>query len=213
MGTVAASGGYWIAADADEIWAAPTTLTGSIGIFGAIPTFEDTLAELGIHSDGIGTTPIASGLNLTQPLSPLIKESIQLSVDYGYRQFLDIVAKGRKIDREQLADIAEGRIFDGRTAQRIGLVDHLGGLGDAVAAAAKRAGIADDFAPVYIKKPLSVREQLLQEITSEAPHSAGFDLPFLPAHLLRRFSQTVARFPFFSDPRGVYAHSLISGSL
>ena len=213
MSTVAASGGYWIAADADEIWAAPTTLTGSIGIFGAIPTFEDTLAGLGIHSDGIGTTPIASGLNLAQPLSPLIKESIQLSVDYGYRQFLDIVAKGRKIDREKLAGIAEGRVFDGRTAQRIGLVDKLGSLSDAVAAAAKRAGISDDFAPVYIKKPLSVGEQLIQEITSEGPHSAGIDLPFLPGQLLRQFSRTVARFPFFSDPRGVYAHSLLSGSL
>jgi protease IV len=213
MSTVAASGGYWIAADADEIWAAPTTLTGSIGIFGAIPTFEDTLAGLGIHSDGIGTTPIATGLNLAQPLSPLIKESIQLSVDYGYRQFLDIVAKGRKIDREKLTGIAEGRVFDGRAAQRIGLVDKLGNLGDAVAAAAKRAGVSDDFTPVYIRKPLSVREQLIQEITSKSPLSAGFDLPFPPAHLLRQFSRAVTRFPFFSDPRGVYAHSLISGSL
>ncbi len=215
MGTVAASGGYWIAADADEIWAAPTTLTGSIGIFGAIPTFEDTLAGLGIHSDGTGTTPMAAGLNLTQPLSPQLEESIQLSVEYGYRQFLAIVGKGRKIDNARLTDIAEGRVFDGKSAQRIGLVDKLGTLQEASQAAARLAGVSDNFRLSYIQKPRSVREKLFEELTSKSlilSPSAGSSQAFL-AGLFRQFSSSLDRLPIFSDPRGIYAHSLLPGSL
>lgn len=215
MGTIAASGGYWIAADADEIWAAPTTITGSIGIFGAIPTFENTLAELGIHSDGIGTTPLAAGLDLTQPLSPQLMESIQLSVDFGYRQFVDIVSKGRKIDKQRLAGIAEGRVFDGRAAQQIGLVDKLGNLREAVDSAAKLAKISGNFTPVYIKKPLSVREQMLEELTSKGSILTEIPLisSFIPTKLLQRFSESIAQLPLFSDPRGIYAQCFISGNL
>lgn len=214
MGTVAASGGYWIAADADEIWAAPTTLTGSIGIFGAIPTFENTLAGLGIHSDGTGTTPMAAGLDLTQPLTPQLKESIQLSVEHGYRQFLAIVGKGRKLDDARLADIAEGRVFDGRTAQRIGLVDKLGSLEDATRAAARLAGVSGDFRPSYIQKPRSLKEQVLEELTSQsrALFSSNGTSQALLAGLFRQFSSSLERLPIFSDPRGVYAHSLLTGS-
>jgi protease-4 len=215
MGTVAASGGYWIAADADEIWAAPTTITGSIGIFGAIPTFENSLAELGVHSDGIGTTPLAAGLDLTQPLSPQLTESIQLSVDYGYRQFIEIVSKGRKIDKERLAGIAEGRVFDGRTAQQVGLVDKLGNLREAVAAAAKRAKISGNFTPSYIKKPLSVREQMLEELASKGSTLSRLSVfsTLIPDRLLQRFEESMRQLPLFSDPHGVYAHCLLSGSL
>jgi len=215
MGTVAASGGYWIAADADEIWAAPTTLTGSIGIFGAIPTFEDSLAGIGVHSDGTGTTPMAAGLNLSQPLSPQLKDSIQLSVEFGYRQFLAIVGKGRKIDNEQLADIAEGRVFDGKTAQRIGLVDKLGNLQDAIQAAARLAKVSNDFRPSSIQKPRSVGEQLLEELTSKSrilTPSTGNAQAFLVG-LFRQFSSSLDRLPLFSDPHGVYAHSLLPDSL
>ncbi len=215
MGTVAASGGYWIAADADEIWAAPTTLTGSIGIFGAIPTFEDTLAGYGVHSDGTGTTPLAAGLNLTQPLPPQLKDSIQLSVEYGYRQFLAIVGKGRNIDDVKLADIAEGRVFDGKTAQRIGLIDRLGTLQEATASAARLAGVSHDFRPSAIQKPRSVKEQLLEELTGKSAALfpfVGGSQTFLTG-LFNYFSSSLQRLPIFSDPRGVYAHSLLPGSL
>lgn len=215
MGTVAASGGYWIAADADEIWASPTTLTGSIGIFGVIPTFENSLAEMGIHSDGTGTTPMAAGLDLSQPLSPQLKESIQLSVEHGYRQFLAIVGKGRKIDENRLAGIAEGRVFDGRTAQQIGLVDKLGTLEDAIQAAAQLAKVGDDFKPTYIQKPLSVKEQLLKELTTKSRvlfHSAGSLPPFVTA-ILRQVFSSLDSLSIFSDPRGVYALSLLPTSL
>lgn len=215
MGTMAASGGYWIAADADQIWAAPTTLTGSIGIFGAIPTFENTLADLGIHSDGIGTTPLASGLNLARPLSPQLKETIQLSVDHGYRQFLAIVGQGRKIDRNQLENIAEGRVFDGRTARKIGLVDELGGLDEAVAAAAGLASIADNFEPYYIRRSPSFGEWMLEKLAAEQQAWTNLSL-FLPdvlTDLQRRFTATIGPLPLFADPNGLYAYCFVTDSL
>ena len=215
MGTMAASGGYWIAADADQIWAAPTTLTGSLGIFGAIPTFENTLAELGIHSDGIGTTPLASGLNLARPLSPQLQATIQLSVDHGYRQFLAIVQQGRKIDRQQLESIAEGRVFDGRTAQKIGLVDELGGLDEAVAAAAGLAGIADDFEPYPIRRSPSLGEWMLEKLAAEqqAWSKLSLSMPGIVQDLHRRFSATFGPLPLLADPNGLYAYCFVTGSL
>ena len=215
MGTMAASGGYWIAADADQIWAAPTTLTGSIGIFGAIPTFENTLAGLGIHSDGIGTTPLASGLNLARPLSPQLQATIQLSVDHGYRQFLAIVQQGRKIDNQQLESIAEGRVFDGRTAQKVGLVDELGGLDEAVAAAAGLAGIADDFEPYPIRRSPSLGEWMLEKLAAEQQAWANFSLsmPGVVKDLHRRFSATLGPLPLVTDPNGLYAYCFVTGSL
>lgn len=215
MGSIAASGGYWIAADADEIWASPTTITGSIGIFGAIPTFENSLAALGIHSDGTGTTPLAAGLDLTQPLSPQLKQSIQLSVDHGYGVFLDIVEKGRKIGRERLDGIAEGRVFDGRTAQKIGLVDRLGDLDQAIAAAARLARIEGDYDPVYIKRSQSFVEQVLETVAAEqaalARQSTASN-PLLDA-LRRYLGLAVRQLPLLSDPRGIYAQCFVSGSL
>jgi protease-4 len=215
MGTVAASGGYWIAADADEIWASPTTITGSIGIFGAIPTFENSLAAVGIRSDGTGTTPLAAGLDLTQPLSPQLKQSIQLSVDHGYRVFLDIVEKGRKIGRERLDSIAEGRVFDGRTAQKIGLVDRLGDLNQAVAAAARLAKIEGDYDPIYIKRSQSFVEQVLETVAAEQAALKQLSTSSSPLldglrHIL---GVAMKQLPLLSDPRGIYAQCFVPGSL
>ncbi|MDR3088853.1 MAG: signal peptide peptidase SppA [Desulfobulbaceae bacterium] len=151
MGPVAASGAYWLAANADEIWAAPTTLTGSIGIFGAIPTFADSLAALGVHSDGVGTSEFAAGLNLTRELPPALAASIQLSVENGYRRFISIVAEGRKMRPEAVLKVAEGRVFSGRDAQKLHLVDKLGGLDEAVAAAAGLCNLKR-YRAVYVKE-------------------------------------------------------------
>ena len=215
MGTVAASGGYWIAADADEIWAAPTTITGSIGIFGAIPTFENSLAGIGVRSDGVGTTPLAAGLDLTQPLNPQLKQSIQLSVDHGYRQFLGIVEQGRKIDRQQLDSIAEGRVFDGRTAQKIGLVDRLGDLEQAIAAAAKLAKVAGDYDPVYIQRSHSFVEQVMEKVAAEQAALTRLSAATHPqlADFRRLLDSAVRQLPLFSDPRGVYAQCFVTGRL
>lgn len=204
MGAMAASGGYWIAADADQIWASPVTLTGSIGIFAAIPTFEDTLSDLGIHSDGVGTTSISTALNVTRPLSPLIKESITISLHRGYEQFLNIVSQGRSIDIKKLSSIAEGRVFDGNTAKKLGLVDNLGTLEDAIDAAADLAGL-DDYSASYIRRPRSVKDEFLQLFSGKV--SDWLTAKALPPSLLTAISRLTAPITdilFLNDPKGLY---------
>ena len=141
MGSVAASGGYWISATADEIWALPTTVTGSIGIFGLIPTFEKTLARYGVHSDGVGTTPFVGGASLERGVSDYYGEIMQQVIDAGYRQFLETVANGRNMTTDAVHEIAQGRVWTGEKALELGLVDHLGDLDQAIKAAARLAGI------------------------------------------------------------------------
>ena len=208
MGTVAASGGYWIAAEADEIWASATTITGSIGIFGAIPTFEDTLDNMGIHHDGTGTSPLAAGLNLTQPLPPLLAETIQLSVERGYRQFLSIIEGGRKIAPSALDSIAEGRVFDGKKAQELGLVDKLGTMQDAITAAARIAGVSD-YSAQYLHKPLSIKNKLLQQFSLKiiaVLKPSHFSLE--PLGRLYRFLAPLQQALQFNDPKGIYSHCM-----
>ena len=165
MGSVAASGGYWIAANADEIWATPTTITGSIGVFGILPTIENSLEKLGIHSDGVGTTDMADFMHIDRPLSPLAGNVIQHSVDNIYRRFINLVAEGRNTMPELIHPVAQGRVWSATDALEYGLVDQLGYLNDAIAAAAKRANLSDyNIKP--IEKKLSPFEQLMFEITS-----------------------------------------------
>jgi protease IV len=208
MGAVAASGGYWIAAEADEIWASDTTLTGSIGIFGAIPTFEDTLDNMGIHHDGIGTTALASGLNLTQPMPPLLAETIQLSVERGYRQFLSIIEAGRKLHPSAMISIAEGRVFDGKKAQELGLVDKLGTMQDAINSAARIAGVKD-YSAQFLHKPLSIKHKFLQQFSIKITalvKSSYFSLEPLSSlyRLLGPMHQTLQ----LNDPQGIYSHCM-----
>ena len=120
MGSVAASGAYWIAADADRIFASSNSLTGSIGIFMAIPTFENTLGNLGIRRDGVGTTNLSGSLDLSAPLSAEVKDAIQLTLEHGYRTFLSVVAEGRKMPPGDVQAIAQGRVFAGKMAWRQG---------------------------------------------------------------------------------------------
>jgi len=209
MGAIAASGAYWISADADQIWASPTTLTGSIGIFGAIPTFEDTLAEIGVYSDGVGTTSLSAGLNVTQPLPESLKKSIQLTVNNGYDRFLSIVANGRGIDREKMELIAEGRVFSGLKAKELNLVDELGGLSEAVIAAADLAGLAD-YSTVYIQRDISFRDRLIQQLTTESV--ALFPDFFTSSTLADIYYRTERQFKnllIMDDPHGIYADSML----
>ena len=138
---MAASGGYWISATADEIWAAPSTITGSIGIFGVIPTYEGTLAKIGVSADGVGTSDLAGAFDVTRPLNDLTKDVIQQSIESGYDQFLELVAKGRDMTVENVDQIGQGRVWLGTRAKELGLVDELGGLDDAIAAAARAADV------------------------------------------------------------------------
>ena len=128
MGNVAASGGYWISANADEIWASHNTITGSIGIFGIIPTFDRALNEIGINSDGVKTSTLDLSGSNAQPLDPALSRLMQQEIDYGYERFLNLVSKARNMSTEEVDKIAQGRVWAGSTALELGLIDNLGNL-------------------------------------------------------------------------------------
>ena len=139
MGDLAASGGYYIASSADEIWAHPATITGSIGIFGAIPTFQNTLKKIGVNVDGVGTTNLSGQLRIDRPLGEDAKVLLQSFIERGYEEFLAHVGEGRKKTRDEVHAIAQGRVWIGTDAKNNGLVDQLGLFDQAVKSAAKRA--------------------------------------------------------------------------
>ncbi|HRN61184.1 MAG TPA: signal peptide peptidase SppA [Luteimonas sp.] len=154
FGDVAASGGYWISMDADRIYADPSTITGSIGIFGLVPTFPRTLEKIGVHTDGVATTRMAGAFDLSRPLAPEAGQVIQAYIDKGYRDFISRVAQGRKRTPEQVDEVARGRVWTGEQAKARGLVDEFGGLPAAIADAAARAklGDADAWRTRYIER-------------------------------------------------------------
>jgi protease-4 len=170
MGELAASGGYYISAPANQIWASPATLTGSIGIFAIIPTIDQTLSKIGVSVDGLGTTPLAGALSIDRPLSTEATELIQSQIDRGYQQFVDRVASGRRETPQQIDAIGQGRVWAGADARRIGLVDHLGTMQDAVKAAARLAKVTS-YRVEFIRPHLSWAEELFQQ--SEAKAAAG----------------------------------------
>jgi protease-4 len=164
MSSVAASGGYWIALGADEIWAEPTTITGSIGIFAAFPTLEDSLGSMGVDSDGVGTTRLADAFDPTRPLNPMAASVMQQSIEHGYRRFIEQVAQSRGMSIEDVRAAARGRVWSGEAAKERNLVDRLGGLKDAVRRVAEMARIEDDYQVMYIERPLTAREALLKKL-------------------------------------------------
>jgi protease-4 len=192
MGDVAASGGYWISMNADEIWAQPTTITGSIGIFGLFVTVPDTLAKLGIHTDGIGTTPLAGTLDIRRPLSPQLEAILNSVIKRGYSEFVGKVANARKQTPEQINTIAQGRVWSGSQAQERGLVDKLGGLDDAIAAAAARAKLGKDYQVRYVEREMSAWERVA--------------LSFSNSETLVR----IARYAGFALPPGMFSHADVS---
>jgi protease-4 len=143
MANLAASGGYWVSTPATRVFAEPATITGSIGVFAVIPSFENTLNEIGVNADGVKTTPISGQPDVMGGLSPEISAMLQSGVESNYARFLGIVAKARGKTPAQIDTIAQGRVWDGGTARQLGLVDQFGGLDDAVAYAAKAAKLDD----------------------------------------------------------------------
>ena len=164
MGDLAASGGYYIASSADEIWAHPATITGSIGIFGAIPTFQNTLKKIGVNVDGVGTTKLSGQLRIDRPLGEDAKILLQSFIERGYEEFLGHVAEGRKKSRDEVHAIAQGRVWIGTDAMGNGLVDHLGLFDQAVKSAAKLANLTGDYEVERIEPELSWAETLALQI-------------------------------------------------
>ena len=210
MGSVAASGGYWIAAQADQIWATPTTITGSIGIFGAFPTFEKSLKSLGITSDGVGTTKLSDAFDPSRPLNDVIAQSMNQMIERGYQRFIQRVAQGRNMEPEAVEKIAQGRVWAGTTAKDLGLVDQIGNLQDTIRAAAEQADLKD-YEITYITQPLTTREQLIKSFNRLIMAIFNFLQP--SGHPVQTIYDTVVdrkvgHLLLAEDPAGLYAFCL-----
>jgi protease-4 len=207
MATYAASGGYWISASADEIFAEPSTVTGSIGIFGMMTTFERTLEYVGVRTDGVGTTELA-GMSPTRGLSPGIKQIIQMNIERGYERFINLVATERGMTTQAVDQIAQGRVWIGTQALELGLVDKLGNLQDAIEAAAGLAEL-EDYDTKYIARKLSDKELFWQSfLTGTAAIFSGLDVePKTSAfqEILAKVDADLKQFTQLNDPLATYA--------
>lgn len=217
MGTYAASGGYWISAPANKIYASPSTITGSIGIFGMMMTFENSLSKLGIYTDGVGTTDI-SAFGPTQPLTEGMAQLFQLSINRGYQDFITLVAENRNMTLAQVDAIAQGRVWSGKKAKALGLVDELGNLTDAIVAAAELAKL-DTYDTLLIEKEASDRNKFMQKFMGKAQSFilANTDL-FTDSELtspisvntkpmtqfLAQLQTEITKMDQFNDPQGIY---------
>jgi protease-4 len=210
MGSIAASGGYWIAAPADQIWATPTTITGSIGVWGAFPTFEKSLKSLGITSDGVGTTKLSDAFDPSRPLNNLITKSMQQIIAQSYRRFIQRVAEGRNMQPEAVEKIAQGRVWAGTTAKELGLVDEIGSLQDTINAIAQMADLKD-YEITYIRQPLTTRGWLIRLLNRLI---SGVLVAFQPAdHPVKKLYDNVMDTEIdhilrANDPAGLYAYCL-----
>lgn len=182
MGDVAASGGYWVSTTADRIFAEPSTITGSIGVFGVVPSFEGLLAKMGVTTDGVGTTPLSGEPDVLGGVSPDFNRISQLSVENIYRRFLGLVAQARGMRPERVDGIAQGRVWDGGSAQQLGLVDRFGDLDDALTEAARLAKLDPAKArPYYIEPEVDpftafVTQMIESEEGASPSGSGGIDL-------------------------------------
>ena len=214
MGSVAASGGYWLATAGDEIWATPTTITGSIGVFGAFPTLENSLQKIGLNTDGISTTELGGAPSIDRPLAPKMNTVIQAGVDHTYQSFIKLVADARKKEVAEIHEIAQGHVWTGAKAKEIGLVDHLGTLNEVIAAAAARAELKE-YSVQLITQKLSPKEEFIRKILGDDAKV------FVPKSLLKPLVdlQTVQQelspllkpllaLQHLTDPQGIYASCL-----
>ena len=178
MGNVAASGGYWVSTPADFIYAEPSTITGSIGVFGVLPSFQGTLKKLGVGADGVKSTPLAGEPDLFKGPSPEVNTLIQTGVESMYRRFLGIVAASRHKTPQQVDQIAQGRVWDGGTAHQIGLVDGFGGMQEAIAKAAQLANLGSERGVRYLEPKRSLKDEILESLAlkddDEVPNTDAF---------------------------------------
>ncbi|WP_332811622.1 signal peptide peptidase SppA [Sphingomonas sp.] len=191
MGSVAASGGYWIATAGDQVLAEPSTITGSIGVFGIIPSFQGTLTKLGLGADGVKTTPLSGEPDLLRGPSPEAGRLIQMSVEQIYRRFLTLVAASRKLPVQRIDEIGQGRVWDGGTAHQLGLVDRFGSLDQAIAEAARRARLDPATAkPVFLDREPSLFASLFGSVDEEEEDQQARDVF---SRVAARSSLTLAR--------------------
>ena len=211
MGSVAASGGFWISTSSDQIWAHPSTITGSIGIFGIVPTYQRPLAEhLGIRIDGVSTAPLA-GVRLDRELPAEVGDVIQGMIEHGYREFLQRVADSRGMTTEEVNLVAQGRVWSGTDAYEHGLVDKLGNLDDAIVAAAELAGLEDNYTVSYIEKEKEFKDKVISQLMTKAVNFTGQNTSGISdvSKMLRQIERAAADFAALNDPNHVYVLSNI----
>jgi len=214
MGSVAASGGYWLATAGDEIWATSTTITGSIGVFGAFPTLENSFQKIGLNTDGVSTTELGGDPGIDRPLAPKMNNVIQSGVDHTYQTFINLVASARKKDAAEINEVAQGHVWTGAKAKELGLVDNLGSLNDVIAAVATKAAL-DDYSVKLISQKLSPKEELIRKLAGE--NTKGFipksllkplvDLQSVQQELSPLLKPLMA-LQKMTDPQGIYASCL-----
>ena len=201
MSNVAASGGYWISASANEIWASHDTITGSIGIFGFIPTFEDSLDAIGIHSDGLGTTNM-SGNNITREINPVFAEILQSNIEHGYLKFISLVARERNMTLEEVDLIAQGRVWSGKEALKIGLIDKLGNLSSAIDRAANLANL-NEYKTFFPENTLDWKEEFIASLFGKV-FIGILSLLNLEA-IISTSENLIISLDKFKDPKNIYA--------
>lgn len=207
MGGVAASGGYWVSTPANYIIASPSTITGSIGIFGVVTTFEDSLSEIGVHTDGVSTSPLADA-TVTKALTPEFSELMQLYIESGYSNFINLVAKSRHKTPEEVDKIAQGRVWVGSDAKANGLVDKLGDFDDAVAKAAELASVEH---PVlnWMQPEMTFIDRLLAETAGNVKVTLPSSLQgLIPAPVGAQLTQQASFMKMLTDPQYRYAFCL-----
>lgn len=211
MGSVAASGGYYIAMGADEIWANPSTITGSIGVGAFVPTFQRSMERLGLNVDGVGTTVLSGQSRIDRELGEDVRALISQSINQTYRSFVGDVAKYREQSFEDIDKVARGRVWIGARARELGLVDELGTLDEAIQSAANRAGL-DGFSVDYVDRELSWGEQLLLRFTENASYPIGVFARALRPEVPQPLEQLgdvltglMEDAPVLNDPRNLYS--------
>ncbi|MDD9748138.1 signal peptide peptidase SppA [Escherichia albertii] len=210
MGGMAASGGYWISTPANYIVANPSTLTGSIGIFGVITTVENSLNSIGVHTDGVSTSPLAD-VSITKALPPEAQQMMQLSIENGYKRFITLVADARKSTPEQIDKIAQGHVWTGQDAKANGLVDSLGDFDDAVAKAAELAKLKQWHLEYYVDEPTffdKVMDNMSGSVRAMLPETFQAMLPAPLASVASTVKSESDKLAAFNDPQNRYAFCL-----
>lgn len=211
MGSYAASGGYWIAASSNKIFANANTLTGSIGAFITFPGLKTAANNLGVYSDGIGTTTLSGALNPLDDVPDVLDNILQLSINHSYKRFIDLVAEGRNLTYDQADTLAQGRVWSANRALEHGLIDAIGSLDDAIDSAALLADVSQ-YDVIYVEQPLSPQERILQQILNSSLktiHSALGSSAWLNGSTmmaLNSVSKTVESMLMMSQQPDIYAH-------
>ena len=210
MGSYAASGGYWIAAPANKIFATQTTITGSIGTFMSFPTLEDAAANFGIYSDGVGTTPLSGSLNMLKDVNPMLDNILQQSVNSTYARFIGLVAEGRELTTEQVDTLGQGRVWAATDALDHGLIDAIGGIEDAVASAALLADLTN-YEVLYVEPTMSAKDRFLQELLNNTLlkiHTLAGGFSFNQLFVPQQLGHQVQELMRMSQSPGLYIQCL-----